>query len=125
MLVAIAAFGTSCKKSAEGVSGADTNQTFSTLKVNNNFNWSTTKQITFVVEGLKTINPINGTLSVIDAKSGVQFYKGSHLIGDNVSLKLNIPAATDSLQIQFGTIQKNYSAKANTVLANYLPTLTD
>ena len=125
MLVAIAAFGTSCKKSAEGVSGADTNQTFSTLKVNNNFNWSTTKLLTFVVQGMKTNNPINGTLSVVDVKTGVKFYSGNHQLSENVFLKLSIPRATDSLQIQFGTIQKNYSAKANTVLANYLPTLTD
>ena len=115
----VAMLATSCTKSADAGT-ADANVPFSAIAANRTFNWSSTKQINLSVTGLKTVNTINGTFSVIDAKTGAKFYSGLHKLSDNLSLKLTIPTATDSLQIRFGSIKKNYSAAGITVQTDYL-----
>jgi PBP1b-binding outer membrane lipoprotein LpoB len=96
------------------------NVPFSSIVADRNFNWSSTKPFNLSVAGLTTVNTVNGTFSVIDVKTGATFYSGLHKLSDNLSLKLTIPTATDSLQIRFGSIQKNYSASGTSVQTDYL-----
>ncbi|MEI6265844.1 MAG: hypothetical protein WCP74_12115 [Sphingobacteriia bacterium] len=116
-----------CTKKIESanVPLASNNVPLSSILVDRNFNWSATKQFNISVTGLRTKNTIKGTFSVIDVKTGTTFYKGLHTMSDNLSLKLTIPTATDSLQIRFGSIQKNYSASGTSVQTNYLSTLSN
>ncbi len=96
------------------------NVPLSSIVVDRNFNWSATKQFNISVTGLRTANIVKGTFSVIDVKTGTTFYRGLHKMSDNLTLKLTIPTATDSLQIRFGSIQKNYSASGTALQADYL-----
>ncbi len=99
---------------------ASNNVPLSSIVVDRNFNWSVTKQFNITVTGLRTANTVKGTFSVINVKTGTTFYRGLHKMSDNLTLKLTIPTATDSLQIRFGSIQKNYSASGTSVKTDYL-----
>lgn len=116
-----------CTKKLESVNAplASNNLPLTSIVVDRNFNWSATKQFNISVAGLSTINTVKGTFSVIDVKTGTTFYKGLHKLNDNLSLKLTIPTATDSLQIRFGSIKKNYSASGTSVQTNYLGTVSN
>lgn len=115
-----------CTKSIDKVNtAAPVPAPLTSIIVERNFNWSSTKQFSLSVTGLSTVNTVAGTFSVIDLKTGATFYSGSHKLSDNLSLKLNIPTATDSLQIRFGSIKKNYSASGKSVQTDYLDNLTN
>ena len=117
---------TGCTKTADKViTAAPVNVPLTSITVERNFNWSSTKQFSLTVTGLSTVNTVTGTFSVIDLKTGATFYSGSHKLSDNLSLKLNIPTATDSLQIRFGSIKKNYSASGKSVQTDYLDNITN
>ncbi len=113
-----------CTKTADKVNTA-VPVPLSSITVERNFNWSSTKQFNLTVTGLSTVNTVNGTFSVIDLKTGATFYSGLHKLSDNLSLKLTIPTATDSLQIRFGSIKKNYSASGKSVQTDYLANVTN
>lgn len=131
-LLVIAAFfiaflGTSCKKSVDTVANNNNNnvsKNFADIKTNSSFKWNSTKQINMIITGMTTTNPVSGTLKVINPKTGESFYSGFHKLQDNLNLKLTIPTAADSLQIQFGSIRKNYSANTSGFTADYLPTIS-
>lgn len=109
-----------CSKNTDAV-----NVPFSSIAADRNFNWSSTKPFNLSVTGLPTVNTVNGTFSVIDVKTGAIFYSGLHKLSDNLSLKLTIPTATDSLQIRFGSIKKNYSASGTSAQTNYLENVSN
>lgn len=125
-LLVLAAFsivliGTSCKKSVDAVGNNNATKNFADIKTNSSFKWNSTKQISVIISGMPTVNPVTGTLKVVNPKTGESFYAGFHKLEDNVYLKLTVPSVADSIQIQFGSIRKSYSANASGITANYLP----
>ena len=118
----IAIFGMSCKKNAD-VGNASASPSFAKLNVSSSFNWSPTKRILLVITGMPTTTTVVNTLRIVNPKNGESYYTGLHKLDENVSLKLNIPSVTDSIQIQFGSIRKNYTAQFIGISADYLPTI--
>jgi hypothetical protein len=113
-----------CTKPAAETPQPSEPQGFSKLEVASNFDWKNSKTVTINVTGLPTNEPIRSTLTMSRHSGGNEdFYAGSHLMSENVSVTLRIPAAQDSLIVRFGTVQKTISVKTRTVTVDYLPTI--
>ncbi len=119
---AILLFAVSCTKTDTAGTNS-TNANFSSISANRTFQWNSTKVLPLIITGMKTTNEMTGTLIISEKKSTVKYYSGLHKLSDNLSLQLSIPTASDSVEIQFGSIKKTYSSKSGIIKANYLPTV--
>lgn len=116
--------GQACTRAADDQPQPAEPQGFSKLEVAANFDWANSRLVTVNVTGLPTNQPIRSTLTMSRHSGGNEdFYAGSHLMSENVSVTLRIPAAQDSLIVRFGAVQKTIGVRARTVSVDYLPTI--
>ena len=85
------------------------------------FLWKTSKTVTVNITGLKTVVPIQSTLSVGSA-SGV-LYKGLHLMSDNRTLTVEMPATEKVLTLKFGSVVLVSPVENNKASFSFVPVL--
>lgn len=111
----------SCKKNIETpVEFPQVPSKFSEIKTGSNFNWITTREVDIKVSGLKTETPISNTLVLSNKEKLANYYTGIHEMSESLTIKINVPAAQDSILLSFGSIQKNYSIKQSSVDVDYV-----
>lgn len=127
ILASIAVLGlSSCKKDwIEKVTPKDNGQTtatskFSDLKVQESFDWKTSKEFTLKVNGLQTIGETNGTFTVTSDDGKIVFYQGNHTMNQNFVTTFMVPVHIKGLVVKFGSISKNFSTLAQQIQFDYL-----
>jgi hypothetical protein len=119
ILLMVMGFCIACKKTS-----STNDSTFNEITASSNFNWSTTKLVDIRITGLSTETPVRSTLQIGEKNSISKFYIGAHAMSDNITVKITVPTALDSVQLDFGTVRKMYNVKGVTAIdANYLPTI--
>lgn len=110
--------------SKEEITPEPTVTTMDELQVEASFDWNTGQNVDLIIKGLPTTIPIKSTLSV-SLPNGALVYQGAHLMSDNATLKLVIPAIHNQLHIQFGT--NSYSVAISSGVANFsfIPEIAD
>jgi hypothetical protein len=129
ILASIAVLGlSSCKKDwMEKVTPATNTQEvskFSELKVQENFDWKTSKEYNLSVRGLETISPVQGTMIVSSDDGKIIFYQGLHKMNENFNSKFMVPVHIKGLTISFGSITKNFSTLNKQIQFDYLTEAT-
>jgi len=126
IIAAIAVIGlSSCKKDLmDRVTPASTKtqevSKFAEIKVQENFDWKTSKEFTMNVAGLETISPINGTMKVTSDDGKIVFYQGLHSMNKSFQTKFMVPVHIKGITVSFGSISKNYSTLAKQIQFDYL-----
>jgi hypothetical protein len=116
----------SCKKNLlEKVTPTTHNQkvtNFNELSASDNFDWKTSKKINFTFKGVNTISPAKGNLKISSDDDKIVFYSGNHLMSENFTQALQIPAHIKGLKVSFGTILKAFDTQSNNIVFDCLPT---
>ncbi|MDZ4668511.1 MAG: hypothetical protein SGJ00_11610 [bacterium] len=127
IIAAIAVLGlSSCKKDLmDRVTPTSKTQTqdaskFAEIRVQENFDWKTSKEFTMNVAGLETIAPINSTIKVTSDDGKIVFYQGLHGMNESFQTKFMVPAHIKGIIVSFGSISKNYGTLAKQIQFNYL-----
>jgi hypothetical protein len=129
IIAAIAIAGlSSCKKSLmekeTPVTKTQEVSKFAEIKVQENFDWKTTKEFNLNVSGLETIAPVQGTMKVTSDDGKIVFYQGSHKMNESFATKFMVPAHIKGLNVSFGSITKNFSTLAQQIQFDYLTETT-
>jgi hypothetical protein len=129
IIAAIAIAGlSSCKKSlmekATPVNRTQNASKFAEIKVQENFDWKTTKEFSLNVSGLETIAPVQGTMKVTSDDGKIVFYQGSHKMNESFNVKFLVPSHIKGLNVSFGSITKNFSTLAQQIQFDYLTETT-
>jgi hypothetical protein len=93
---------------------------FSDIKTNPNFNWSTEKELTIKINGLKTLSPVRATLLITSTEGKSIIYSGNHLMEETFTLKSKVSISLKEVKLNFGSIQKVYSISGNTLEMDYV-----
>jgi hypothetical protein len=110
---------TGCKKDPV-VDPVNPPSTVDELKVDPNFDWKTTKEITLSVIGLKEVNPaISNTLYVKSSKGDV-YYKDLLKMNSDYTIKFTVPSTETSVTIVYGSIFKPIALASGTIMFNYI-----
>jgi hypothetical protein len=125
ILASIAVLGlSSCKKDwMEKVTPETKTQEvskFSELKVQENFDWKTSKEFSLSVTGLQTIAKVNGTLVVTSDDGKITFYQGNHAMDQSFVTKFNVPVHIKGIVVNYGSITKNFSTNSNQIQFDYI-----
>lgn len=98
---------------------------FSDLKVSTSFTWATTKSITVNVNGFDSDSPIRKSLVLSGKNMPGSYYRGNHLMSEDVSVRLTIPTALDSLVVSFGSVSKTYAIQGSEIDVDYVVNYPD
>lgn len=114
----------SCKKLENPIPNEPSNpggvSKFSDLKTNPNFNWSTEKDFTIEVLGLKTLSPVKGTLTIISSDGKSTIYKGNHLMEESFTINTKVAINLKEVKLTFGSIEKSYTISGNKLQVDYI-----
>lgn len=104
----------SCKKQ-EKVKNESANETlkFAELKVDKNFNWSTSKVIQLNFKPIPN-DPRNAVLKVVDA-DGVVYFKKLQSANQKFNGSIVVPSHITKLKYIYGSIQQEFSANVGVV----------
>ena len=98
----------------------------STLKVSQDFDWSTAKTIEITITGLPTLESVEAVKSTLTIKGQDKlFYSGFHAMNEDLTLKVVVPSNETSIQLKFGSIEKEATIENSKVSFSYIPTITD
>jgi hypothetical protein len=97
---------------------------FAEIKVQETFDWKTSKEFSMNVSGLETIAPVQGTMKVTSDDGKIVFYQGSHKMNESFATKFMVPAHIKGLNVSFGSITKNFSTLAQQIQFDYLTETT-
>ena len=98
---------------------------FSDLKVGTSFTWATTKTITVNVDGFNSDSPVRKSLLISGKNMNGNYYRGNHLMSEDVVVKINIPTALDSVLVTYGSIVKTYPVTGTVIYADYIVNYPD
>lgn len=76
------------------------------------FDWSTMRKVQLTVTGFKTDLSIQKMLVIRDSQ-GNTVYQGVHLISEQLTLLLTVPATEQALKAEFGSIKAELPIQAN------------
>lgn len=93
---------------------------FSDLKVGSSFTWATTKTITVNVDGFNTESTVRKSLLISGKNMTGNYYRGNHLMNEDVVVKINVPTALDSVVVTYGSIVKTYPVTGTVIYADYI-----
>ena len=111
----------SCKKEpTKAEQPASTPGKFNEIKTDPSFNWSTEKEITASIKGLKTLSKISGSLQLTSTDNKSLFYIGNHLMEEDLSLKIRIPVNVNKIKLSFGSVNKTYTITGNKIEMDYI-----
>jgi len=117
-------FLTSCKKLENPTGSEPTNPSkvtkFSEIKTDPTFNWSTVKEVTASIKGLKTSSKVRASLQLASTDSKSLFYIGNHLMEEDLNLKIRIPANVKEIKLSFGSVNKTYTVSGNKIDMDYV-----
>jgi hypothetical protein len=94
------------------------------IQVEQEFNWSTSKDVEIHITGLPTIQPVYSTLN-ISLNDGSSLYQGFHSMSENLVIRVNIPTEVSDLNLQFGKITYNLTIETNRANFSFIPTITE
>ncbi len=109
----------SCTKFEVPEKKIGTTQNFKELKVEDSFEWKTTKNIQLKVTGLETINPIRGNFSIKDL-NGNFIMEESRLMSESFNLEFEIPTKEQKIIVQFGSLTKEIEVNSDKLNFDYL-----
>ena len=96
------------------------------LKVSPDFDWTTSKTVEITITGLPALTDVEAIKSTLSIKGQDKlFYTGFHAINENLTLVLVVPSDETSIQLKFGSIEKDASIENNKVSFSLIPTITD
>lgn len=98
-------------------------QTMKDLIAPKEFKWKTSQTVVVNITGLPTIEDVRATLSVSDSHN--TFYSGSHLMSENHTLTLEIPATDLELKLKFGATEQISIIKDGKASFSFIPAITD
>jgi hypothetical protein len=111
----------SCKKEPTKLEQpANTPGKFNEIKTDPSFNWSTVKEITATIKGLKTMSAIRASLQLTSTDNKSIFYIGNHLMEEDLSLKIRIPVNVNEIKLSFGSVNKTYTIIGTKVEMDYI-----
>jgi hypothetical protein len=93
-------------------------QNFKELKVEDSFEWKTTKNIQLKVTGLETINPVRGNFSIKDL-NGNFIMEESRLMSESFNLDFEIPTKEKKIIVQFGSLTKEIEVNSDELSFDY------
>ncbi len=94
-------------------------QNFKELKVEESFDWKTTKNIQLKVTGIETINPVRGNFSIKNL-DGNLIMEESRLMSESFNLNMEIPLSEKKIIVQFGSLIKEIEINSNDLSFEYI-----
>lgn len=93
---------------------------FSEIKTNPDFNWSTEKELTLNIFGLKTLNKIGSTLKITSLDESTLLYSGYHLMEESFSIKTKVAIDLKEVRLIYGSVNKIYPISGNAIDMDYI-----
>ncbi len=109
----------SCTKFEVPEKKIGTTQNFKELKVEESFEWKTTKNIQLKVTGLETINPVRGNFSIKNHEGNL-ILEESRLMSESFELNLEIPITEKKIIVQFGSLIKEIEINSTELNFEYI-----
>ena len=119
IIVTIASLLGSCTKFEVPEKKIGITQNFKELKVEESFEWKTTKNIQLKVTGLETINPVRGNFSIKNIDGGL-IMEESRLMSESFNLDLELPITEKKIIVQFGSLTKEIEINSNELSFEYI-----
>lgn len=94
---------------------------FADIKVADNFKWETGRSITVKIKGNATYATVINTLSLMN-ENGEVFTSMLHNMNDQAEIKVEVPANTKVIKMQYGSIVKEAPVNA-VVNFDFLPSI--
>lgn len=111
----------SCSKDETPVPTPNRPEKFADIKVADNFRWETGKTISVKIKGNATYSTVINTLSLLN-ENGEVFTSVLHNMNNNAEIKVEVPAHTKTIKMQYGSIVKE-APISNIVNFDFLPSI--
>jgi len=96
------------------------------LYVSHQFNWSTTKDVTVLINGLiKREGYPTQTAPLTISHNNQKFYTGFHTLHENYEIAVTIPVEIKSLKILYGQTEYTVDIKDNQAILTLTPVITE
>jgi hypothetical protein len=93
---------------------------FKEIKVADNFNWSTTKNIELNVIGFASISPISNTFIVTSENQKEIYFASNTLMSESFTANFDLPSHVKQVRVTFGSISKVLDVNAKNINFDYL-----
>ncbi|MFA9214315.1 MAG: hypothetical protein ACEQSR_10780 [Candidatus Methylacidiphilales bacterium] len=93
---------------------------FKEIKVNDNFTWNTTNNISLDVQGFSSVVPIKNTFIVSSEDQKDVYFASNTLMSDNFKAEFALPIHAKKIKVNFGTITKVLDVNSNNLTFDYL-----
>jgi hypothetical protein len=93
---------------------------FKEIKVADNFNWSTTKNIELNVIGFASISPISNTFIVTSENQKEIYFASNTLMSESFTANFDLPSHVKQVRVNFGSISKVLDVNAKNINFDYL-----
>jgi hypothetical protein len=108
----------SCKKFEVPEKKIGVTQNFKELKVEESFEWKSTKFIKLNVIGIETLNPVRANFNIKDI-NGNLIMAESRLMSESFNLDFEIPTAEKKIIVQFGSLTKEIEINSDKLSFDY------
>ncbi|MHC1777398.1 MAG: hypothetical protein AB9834_18505 [Lentimicrobium sp.] len=102
----------------------DTPTSIDKLNISDSFSWNTGNAVKIGIEGLPTCVPIRSTLQICLPDCTV-VYSRMHLMSENLTVNLMIPANTGSLILSYGSQKEELPVNDGEISFSFIPAIVE